>query len=239
MKPSLYIACCLFVLTVHVWPCLADDPVPPKTLLTKPGQLLFRDDLQAAPDKKEWRYGPGSWSIVDGALKGLERAEDMHGAVLRKPIQFHDAVIRFDFKLDGTRQTTLSINDSKEHVCRVLLRPAGFTVQKDDHDHQGPDKAVIFETKQTPLKAGEWHTVIVELRGPELVATVDGKQTGFGSHEMLDCEKANFGFTVAGDSASFRKLTVWKALPNLEWEMTKAELTKNRDAVESRSKAEK
>lgn len=213
--------------------------LPPNTVMTKPGKLLFRDDLNAQPDKKAWRYGPGSWTIADGALKGVEKAEDKHGAVLRRPQKFRDAIIHYDFKLDGAKGTTLSINDAKEHVCRVLLRSGAMVVRKDDHDHDGPDKAVEFETKQVPLKAGEWHTLVVELHGSEMLATLDGKYTAFGGHELLNCEKANFGFTVAGDGVLFRNVQVWEALPNSDWPAKKAELEKSRAVASVKTPAKK
>lgn len=205
-------------------PVWSEEPAAPATLLTKPGKLLFHDKLDQQPDKKEWRQGPGDWKIENGALKGSERAADMHGAVLRHPMKFQDAIIRYEFQLNGTKATTLSVNDAKEHVCRVLLRPNGFSARKDDHDHQGPDKAVDFETKTVKISTGEWHTLVVELRGPEMVATLDGQHTAFGAHELLNCEKANFGFTVSGDSASFRNVQVWEALPNSSWDATKEKL---------------
>ncbi len=36
--------------------------------------------------------------------------------------------------------------------------------------------------------------------------------------------EANFGFTVAGEGASFRNLRVWEALPNPNWAATKKAL---------------
>lgn len=214
----------------------AAEPAPPATLLTKPGKLVFQDDLDHQPDKQAWRYGPGSWTVADGTLKGVERAEDKHGAVLRHAMTFRDAIIVYDFRFDGAKVTTLSINDAKGHVCRVLLRPNGFTVRKDDHDHDGPDKAVDFETKSIKLKPGEWHTLVIELRGTEMLATLDGRHTAFGAHDSLDCEKSNFGFTVAGAGASFRRARVWDALPNPDWEATKSKLLKAR-TVAGRSDA--
>lgn len=216
----------LLALTTATW--AADAPTPPATVMTKPGKLIFHDDLKAQPSKQDWRYGPGAWTVTDGALKGVEKAEDKHGAVIRRPEKFRDAIIRYDFKIDGAKTTTLSINDAKEHVCRVLLKPGSLAVRKDDHDHDGPDKAVPFETKAVPLKAGQWHTLVVELHGAEMTATLDGQHTAFGSHDLLNCEKANFGFTVAGDSVSFRNVEVWEALPNADWASRKAALEKAR-----------
>ena len=206
----------------------AAEPSPPATLLTKPGKLLIHEDLSQLPAKGDWRYGPGAWTIEKGVLQGSERSADKHGAVLRRTLNHRDAVIQYEFRFDGAKATTLSINDAKEHVCRVMLNPKGFRVQKDDHDHAGPDKAVVFESKQLDIAAGQWHTLIVEMCGPDMVATLDGRHTAFGSHPMLECEKANFGFTVAGESMSFRNVQVWEATPSPTWAAAKAALEKAR-----------
>jgi hypothetical protein len=201
----------------------ADASAEPKTLLAERGKLLFSDDLSAAPSK-EWRAAKGKWEAVDGAWRGEEVPADMHPGVIRHALKFQNAIFQYSFKLDGAKQITLSINDEKEHVCRVLIRPNGFTVQKDDHDHEGPDKGVVFQTITTPVKAGEWHTLVVEILGQEMLASLDGAKVGFGSHELIGAQKANFGFTINGQSASFKNLRVWEALPNKNWAETKAKL---------------
>lgn len=202
----------------------AAEPSPPETLLSKPGKLLLANELSEKPAGK----GPGDWSIVDGVLKGSEREADKHGAVLRMPLKARDMVIRYDFRFDGAKTTTLSMNDAKEHVCRVVLTPKAFRVQKDDHDHAGPDKAEFLDTKSASLADGQWHTLVVEMRGPEMAATLDGKLTAFGANPMIDVDKANFGFTVSGQSVSFRNLQVWEALENPSWPEKKAELERAR-----------
>jgi hypothetical protein len=202
----------------------------PKTLLAERGKLLFSDDLNEPPSKV-WHVAKGKWDVVDGAWHGEELPSDMHPAVVRHQLPFQDAIIQYSFKLEGAKQTTLSINDAKEHLCRVLIRPNGFTVQKDDHDHAGPDKAVVFKTITTPIKEGEWHTLVVEILGQEMLANLDGDKVGFGAHEMIGYPKANFGFTINGQGAAFKNLRVWEALPNKNWAETKAKL-----AVESSGK---
>lgn len=210
----------------------------PKTLLSERGKLLLSEDFSkpieapAKGAKKEkgkpatasWNMAKGKWETVDGALKGAELKADMHGAVARYPLTFKDVVIQYDVRVDGCKMTTLSINDAKGHLCRVLINKEGFTAQKDDHDHEGPDKAVKFGTQKADIKAGEWKTVLVEIRGNEMVTQLDGK-TIAGSSDALTIEKANFGFTVSGETASFRNLRVWEALPNESWSKTKAGLT--------------
>lgn len=206
----------------------------PKTLMTERGKMLFSEDfakpIQKAKMEKSkaptagWRVAKGKWENLDGALKGTEIKADMHGAVARYPLEFKDVIIQYDVRVDGCKMTTLSINDAKEHVCRVLINKDGFTAQKDDHDHAGPDKAVKFGTAKMDIKPGEWKTVVMELKGKEMVAHIDGKAVA-GADDMIDVSKANFGFTVSGESASFRNLKVWEALPNDGWSKTKSKLT--------------
>src|ERR1051325_5143347 len=194
---------------------LADENLP-KTLMTERGKLAYSDDLS----KAAWRAGKGKWEIVDGAMKGSELKADKHGAVARHQLPFKDAVIQFDIQLNGSKQATFSINDAKEHLSRALVHPAGFRAQKDDEAHDGPDKAKPFNLVNVPFKPGTWHTVLIEILGEEMVATIEGKSSA-GSDPLIGTAKANFGFTVAGESASFRNLKVWEAQANPVWEQNK------------------
>lgn len=207
----------------------ADPPVPLKTLMTERGKLLLADDFKK-PLGSDWFGKKGKWEIVDGALRGTERPEDMHGAVRRHTLAQHSLVIQYDFKLDGARQTTLSINGEKGHVCRVLIRPTGFTVQKDKDKKDTSSKPVALDTCQTAIKPDEWHTLLVEIHGEEMLACLDGKQVAFGSHKGIDVKKTNFGLTVAGESVSFRNLRVWEGQANPSWKTTKAKLLAQKTA---------
>ncbi|MBI5774054.1 MAG: hypothetical protein HZA89_09970 [Verrucomicrobia bacterium] len=173
-----------------------------------------------APWTTGWRLRPGKWEFADGAMKGTELKEDAHGAVARFPFKFKEAVIQYDVRLDGCKQTTFSVNDAKDHVCRVLINKDGFKAQKDDNDHAGPDKAKVFNNVALPLAPGTWHTVLIEIKGGEMVATMDGKSS-VGTDPLIATDKANFGFTVSGDGASFRNLRVWEATANPAWEQNK------------------
>jgi hypothetical protein len=205
----------------------AETTSEPKTLMTERGKLLFSDDL-AGPLGKEWKTAKGKWEAVDGAVRGAEIKDEMHGAVTRHVMPFHDVVVQYSFRLDGAKGTSLSINDAKGHCCRLSINAVGFQVQKDSHDHNMTDKAAVLEKRSAPLKPGEWHTVVVEIRGKEILARLDGQAVACGEHDSLDVDKANFGLTVSGESASFKDLRVWEALPNKDWEATKAKLVEQR-----------
>ncbi len=159
-----------------------------------------------------WKVGKGAWKIADGAWQGAELAADKHGAVARTNLAFSDAVIEFDFRLDGARGISLSINDPKGHNSRLAIRPSGFTVTKDDHDHEGPDQRVVLADEKRELTPGKWYHARLELAGPKIMAQIGegsnlGKAVG-GEHEQIAVPKSNIGFTVAGQTASFKNLRV-------------------------------
>jgi hypothetical protein len=209
----------------------AADPAGPvpATVMLQPGKLLISDDL-AAPMSKEWKVAKGKWEVIEGAIHSSELPADKHGAVARRSLPMKDAIIAYSFKIDGAKKTTLSLNAAKGHLCRVLLDTRGVAVQKDDQDgKKGPDKPMPLDTAKADIRPGQWHTLVVELHGPDILATVDGKHTAFGSHPAIDKEKANFGLTVAGESASFKNLRVWEAAgTSKNWEATRAKLLEAR-----------
>ncbi len=223
MKSSLLYSTAFSLLALATSTLAADAVTEPKTLLTERGKILFSDDLQESPGEG-WKASKGKWEAVDGTLRGAEVAADKHGAVNRRTLAFGDAVLQFSFRLDGAKGISLSINKAKGHQCRVSINPAGFTVQKDDSDHEGPDTRVLLQKVTTPIKPGEWHTLVIELLGQEMLASLDGEKVGFGAHAVIAEPKANLGFTVAGQTASFKNLRVWEAQPNKEWSTNKAKL---------------
>ncbi len=189
----------------------AAEPTPPPTQIAQPGKLLFSDDLTSSFSDKDWKSAKGKWEIADGALRGAEKPEDKHGAVTRHPITMQDFVASFEVKLDGAKGVSFTINAKKDHMARILIAPGSFRVQRDDNDHEGPDKAVVFLTQPVKIEPGTWHTVVMEMVGDQLVGTLDGKITGKGSNDLFKQEKLAPGFTVAGQTASFRNLRVWSA----------------------------
>ena len=161
MKKSLFL---VGLLSLVGFASQAADPAADlKPRMTERGKMLLSDDLNK-PFGNEWKVAKGKWEITDGSMRGCELKDDMHGAVSRVPVEFQNAVIQFSFKIDGARITTLSIKGAKGHICPRVMRPNGFTVQKDDQDgKKGPDTASQLETCDTPIKAGEWHTMLLEI----------------------------------------------------------------------------
>lgn len=197
----------------------------PNTAMTERGNLLFADDFAQAPGK-QWKIGIGKWELVDGVLQGSEQKADKHGAVIRHFMSFQNVVIQYSFKLDGAAQTTLSIDGAKgQHCCRAIVTPSSLAVRK-DMNADGP--AMILDRCATEVKPSQWHTIVVEVLGKEVLARLDGDVVAFGSHESIDVKKTNFFLTVSGASASFKDLRAWEGLPSKSWETTRAKLLESR-----------
>jgi hypothetical protein len=191
----------------------------PATLLAQADKELLSDGLTSEAKAADWKVAKGKWVRTAEGIKVEELPADNHGAAGRLNQKLGDFIIAFDFRLDGAKSISLSINDAKEHMARVLITPAAFRIQRDDHDHDGPDKAVVFLNQAEKFAAGSWHHVVLEMVGDTMITTIDGKNSGWGRDELFKTEKANPGLTCAGQSATFRNFSLWsaKAEPKATW----------------------
>lgn len=193
----------------------ADD-----ALLAVPGKVILDAKLNtglAAP----FKAAKGKWEVSDDALRGSELEADKHGAVMRATQELADFIIEVEVKLDGARSTTLTVNAKKDHMARIVINPSSVTVQRDDNDHEGPDKAVVFHRVAADIKPGEWHKVRMEMVGDTLLGKVDGI-VGWGSSELFKQARFNPGVTVAGQSVLFRNFKIMEATKNPKWDEVKA-----------------
>jgi hypothetical protein len=200
-----------------------------KPLLAVPGKVIYESKLDTAP-AAPWKAAKGKWELVDGVMRGSEKPEDMHGAVTRLPNKLPDFVIEYEFKFEGGKSTSLTVNAVKDHMARINITPKSVTVQRDDNDHEGPDKAVVFARFPADLSPGTWHKVRMEMVGDTMLGKVDDL-TAWGSNDLFKQDRMSPGFTVAGQSVDFRNLKITEATLNPEWESVKATLPKPGEKV--------
>lgn len=198
-------------------PLVAADPkpapTPPATLLAQPLAPLAVDALTAGSEMARWLSSKGRWERRADGLRGEEVEADKHNAVNRLVQPLGDFAFACEFRFDGARGVNFSVNDPKEHLARVLITPTTFVARKDDRDKKGPDVAIDFLSATVKLDPGTWHTLVVEMVGDTFVATLDGKLTAVGSHELFRSAKVSPGFTVDGAAATFRNVALWSARP--------------------------
>lgn len=193
-------------------------------LMTVRGKQLLADDFSSPTLDSKWKVAKGKWEVVDGALKGVEVAADMHAAAIRTDLKHTNAIYQFDFRFDGGKTAHLSINGGKGHICRVTITPEGFQVRKDGTKESAEDKAVLLDSCKMSFEKGKWYTMLVEVQGKEILARVDDKHFAFGQDAKVESAKTNFGFPAAGDATCFDNVKVWEATANPEWEKTREKL---------------
>lgn len=253
MKAQLRVLIAAFAATVAI---SAADDLPP-TLLATRGKLLVSEDFAKplppftgkpvgfASGFTGWRFNPGPgtgksgrWELADGEFKGIESPDAHHPATASFGFKFKDAIIQWDVRLndvpdEGRKYRSLFVKatDAKDYVISLSVGQGGLFLTQYDAERQNPT------TKQrdygpvtkllTPIKLGEWHTVVLEIKGDEVVGTLDGKSATC-SNPLIGVDKDSI-MIGAGTEASFRRFRVWEALPNPDW-------AKNRGAILSASK---
>ena len=200
-----------------------------KPLLAIPGKVIYENKLDTAP-AAPWKTAKGKWETADGVMRGSEKPEDKHGAVTRLPNKLPDFIIEYEFKFEGAKSTSLSINAVKDHMARIMITPKSVTVQRDDNDHDGPDKAIVFARLAADFAPGTWHKVRMEMVGDTMLGQVDDL-IAWGSNDLFKQDRMAPGFTVGGQSVDFRNLKISEAALNPDWETVKATLPKPGEKV--------
>jgi hypothetical protein len=233
---------------------LAEEVPLPATLLATRGKMLLKEDFTPplapivgkpvgfASGFTGWRFNPGPapshggvWTVADGCFTGAESPEAHHPATASYGMDFRDAIIQCDVRLndvpaEGRQYRTFSIKatDVKDYVCALFGSVSGINALAYDDATIDPKthQRVKFPAVAVaaPTKLGEWHTAVLEIRGDELVASFEGKSVTVQS-PLIAADKHSI-MLVASTEASFRRLSVWEALPNADWEKNKAGMAK-------------
>lgn len=236
-------------LLIPLLPALAAPEDLPKTLLTLRGKELLNDPLGSLPERtsdkprgfasgfKGWRFNPGPeggkggrWEQTDGAFHGIESPGANHPATASYGIDFQDAIIQVDIRLNDVpdegrkyRSIFVKATDEKDYVCGLFLGPGGLNLVPYSADRINPANNQRDKDPQVSiphsLKLNEWYTVLLEFKGTEAVATVSGKSVNLTA-PLVAAAKRSVMLGV-GTDASFRNLHIWEALPNPDWKPQK------------------
>ena len=203
----------------------------PDLWMTQKGAVLLSENFSSPVlDTNRWTTAKGLWTVENGVLTGKELASDHHAATIRADVPFENAILQFDFRLDGSDGFSLSVNEEKGHHSRVMISPDGISLLKDRDKKDARSLALPLARQNTPFKPGIWYTMTVEYCGNDLLAHVDKQTFVLGTQDQMGSPKINFGFPVKGESASFDNVTVWAATPKPDATATKSELLERQTA---------
>ena len=152
--------------------------------------LLFDHALPviSAPDLKSPLEAPfstakGKWTPQDGVMSVTDIPAEKHIPVLWHKVGLKSAVIEVEFRFDGPGSFLVGC-DSDKHVGRVVINAAGLSIAEDSVKPSHTIAKLPIQVKQ-----GEWHKLLVEWKGDEMAARLDGKELR-AKHDYLASPKA-------------------------------------------------
>jgi len=197
----------------------------PDLWLTQKGAVLFSENFSGSVvDTNHWTVAKGLWKVENSVLTGKELAADHHSASIRANVPFTNAILQFDFKLDGSKGFFLSVNEAKGHHSRVGITPDGITLNKDRDKKDERSLSLPLGRQNVTFKPGVWYTIVVEYCGNDLLAHINNETFVLGTQEQIGSPKTNFGLPVLGEFASFANITVWAATPKADADDVKTKL---------------
>ena len=219
-----------FVFAASLSVAHAADLQVPSTLMNEVGKVLLADDFSSPTLDARWTQPKGQWRIVDGALKGLEIEAQKYAGHTKTQFTFgRSSVIRYRFKMAGAKKTGINIDGAKGHLCRVIIEPHGFIVQKNGSSTDPSDPARLLDAAAFNFKPNEWYVLTVEFNGDTVLAWIDEQHYVLGADPKLDQDKASFALVCRGVEAKdeamfFDDVKVWEAAPRPDWAARKAKL---------------
>jgi hypothetical protein len=198
---------------------VADELEP---ILGKKGQLLLEEEFAGQTLPKGWIVKAGKLHVADGTLHASQNREAGKLGLFSREQPMQDAVIQIDFKFDGARGINVSVNPSPGeltkhgHLYSVMISPRmwNITEHNDKSDRNSQSKA-LASARET-FEQGRWYTLLIENKGGEVVAHVNGKQPLRAASADFKVKKPGLEFRVSGrdnDEVSFDNLKVWELEP--------------------------
>lgn len=198
-----------FTFTATLCTSQAENAADLQPTIAKAGKIMVEDTFASAALGKSWSAAKGDWQPHDGVLVGKEKKEDKHPAVLMLGQPNRDSIIRFAFKLDGSKSFALSLNSAKGHLFRVSIGADSVTMNKDKDKKDPNSKALELGKAAVKLADGKWHTLLLEMSGAKVAAQIDNGVKISASNPELDVDKTGYRFVTAGESVQVDDVKVW------------------------------
>jgi hypothetical protein len=195
----------------------------PKVWMVKRGELLWEERFEGGAWSKDWNKYKGNYAVETDAVKVAEIASDgHHPAMSRKLGGDNNLVIQFSFKSDGAPWLGFALDD-KEHVARLILNPDQFKIVK-MAGTGATTKGWDVDSKRLRLNDGAWHTVVWEIFGEEMVATIDDQHMVLGKAEGMTPTRTRCELISGGQFAWYKDIKIWKGEADDKWPQKRAQL---------------
>lgn len=175
------------------------------------------------PDGKVVR-GPENmhrwWQIHDGALRG-QTFGTLHPSGLTRNVDGRDVRLSMRFKMEEGGWAAVAFNgpnpilEANFHLAGVHIRPGSITAWDEENLHSkgSPEAEALKKEKklnrkfipaakveQIAITTGEWHDLVIEIRGRTIMAVIDGKPVLTYLTNAGDAPKQTVQLAVGGGS---------------------------------------
>jgi hypothetical protein len=176
----------------------------PEPTLGKKGKLLLEENFEATTLPKGWNKNTGALSVAGGVLHASQLASDNHIGAFRRLLPLQDCAIQLDFKFAGVTAFQVGFDPApgelkkQGHLFSLAITPAGWTITEHNDKADPKSKAVAHAKAATKFAAGEWYTLLLEVKGDVVVAKVDGKEALRATAKDFHVKKPGLVFRVGG-----------------------------------------
>lgn len=198
---------------------LADEAPSLEPTLGKKGRLLLEERFDGDALPKGWTQKAGGLRVADGVLHASQDRTAGRLGLFNCDVPMQDTAIQLDFKFDGCRGLNVSVNpaagelNKKGHLWSVMIAPSMWNITEHNNKADRTSRSESLVSAAARFEQGKWYTLLVENKGDEIVARIDGMPTLKASSKDFHVKKPGIEFRVLGrgdDEISFDNLRVWE-----------------------------
>ena len=176
----------------------------PSPTLGKKGKLLLEEKFEDDALPKGWNRNTGVLSVGGGVLHASQLASDNHIGAFRKMLPLQDCAIQLDFKFSGATAFQVGFDPApgelkkKGHLFSLAITTEGWTLTEHLDKADPKSKNVVHGKSATKFAPGQWFTLLLEVKGNDVVARIDGKEALRATAKDFHVKKTGLVFRAGG-----------------------------------------
>jgi hypothetical protein len=204
----------------------AKKPADAKVWMSLKGALQWEETYAGGVWSKEWNRYKGNFIVEKDQLKVAEVAGDGHLPTMTRNFKESNVIIQFAFKFEGAKWLGMQLDDAvndakKEHVAQLTIQPDGFRIEKMS-GFAGTTKNTVLDQKKMKFEPGTWHTMVWEIQGDEMVATVDDTEMLIAKADGMNLVRSRVQLVSSGEWAWYGAIKIWKSEVDPKWPKKRA-----------------
>jgi acetyl esterase/lipase len=188
--------------------------------LGKKGRLLLEETFDGDTLSKGWTGKTGGLRVADGTLHTSQnKKKDGRLCLFNREQPIQDALIQIDFKFVGARGINISCNPSPGelskhgHLFSVMITQRMWNITEHNDKSDPSSRSKALSSASANFEPGKWYTLLVECRGDDVVARVEGTEPLRATSKDFRMKKPGIEFRVSGrdgEEVLFDNLRVWE-----------------------------